>query len=70
MGAPEDLAQVPVGDPGSSLEVAASLDPEGVGRLHQRHELVEPIGLARQRVELVVQLVGLGPGHPHCSSSS
>jgi hypothetical protein len=62
---------VTVGHLGGQL-VGGQLDPEDIGRLHQRGKLVGELDRApvEQGVELLVQLVGPGPMHPHRSSSS
>jgi hypothetical protein len=70
-GAVEDPRQVSVGDLGVEL-IGSQLDPKGVGRLHQRHELIGQLDRApvQQGVQVVVPLVRLRARHPHRSSSS
>ena len=67
----QDPLQVAVGHPRVQL-VGGQLGPEAVGRLHQRGKLVRELDRTpvEQGVELIVQLVWLGPMHPHRSSSS
>ena len=67
----KDPLQVAVGHPGVEL-VGGQLGAEAVGDLGQRGKLVGELDRTpvEQGVELIVQLVGPGPMHPHRSSSS